>query len=481
MNTQIALHTCPVCLRGPVVECDKSSMLGLGTTRQLVCEDCGSVLHPLKGGRYRYTAISSDHPEMKHLQQRDKAHVFDSLDELRAFARRRAEEQRRKERLAAEETARQRLQPKTLNEFLGQPSIKDRILVSIQASKARGEALGHILLCGPEGCGKRTLAHVIANDMGTKITITSGDAIERAQDLAAIITNLGYRDLLFVDDIRSLRRPADKRLYQAIEDFALDVVIGKGPSAKTVHLPLPQFTLIAATNQPEKLSDRLRSRFEHICDFEPYDESSLASLMRRRADALGIPLEEEASWEIARCANGDLKEATRLLHRARDFADVRANGTITIEIARRALQRSPLTSAKQDAQPIPLTWQEFEDFVATLFRNLGYQNVRLTPRAGDEGKDIVMEWADPLRETRRLYVECKHWQAVSVGRREVQVLHSAVMANPEVDEGIIVTTGSFSNGAIDYAKQVGVIQLIDQNKLRELMAKGGMEAPTDSA
>ena len=144
-----------------------------------------------------------------------------------------------------------------------------------------------------------------------------------------------------------------------------------------------------------------------------------------------------------------------------------------MDIARWAVHGTVPASGKGEPGPDTLTWQDFEDFVAKLFRTLGYQNVRVTPRAANGGKDVVMEWADPLRGTRRLYVECKHWQAGSVGRREVQILHSAVMANPEVDEGVIVTTSSFTDAAIDYAKQVGVVQLIDREELRELMAKAG--------
>jgi Holliday junction DNA helicase RuvB len=392
-----------------------------------------------------------------------------------------------------EEAVKRKLQPRTLGEFIGQRRIKESLAVSIEAAKTRGEALGHILLRGPEGCGKETLAQVIANEMNVNIKIFSGPAIGRAGDLAAILTNLRKGDILFIDEVHRLRRAVEETLYAAMEDFALDIIVGKGSSARGLRLRLPGFTVIGATDQPQRVSRRLRQRFEHIHDFDPYDEEALKRLVLHRAEVLGIKIDEETSWLIGRGAEGNIREAERLLDRVRDYAQVRADGVITQEVAREALttlgidavgwavERTVPSSGEREVEPTSLTWQDFEDFVAKLFEALGYQNVKLTPRVRDEGKDIVMEWADPLHGSRMIYVECKHWEANSVGRREVQVLHSAVIAKPEVNQGVIVTTGRFTDGAIAYAKQVGVIELIDGEKLQGLIAKARIQEDTDRA
>jgi len=392
-----------------------------------------------------------------------------------------------------EEAAKRKLQPRILGEFVGQRKIKKSLAVSIEATKTRGAVLGHILLRGPEGCGKKTLAHVIANEMRVNIKITSGPAIERAADLAAILTSLRQGDVLFIDEMDRLGRAIEETLYPAMEDFALDIIIGKGPSARSLRLRLPRFTVIGATDQPERVSRRLRQRFEHIYDFDLYDEEALKRLVLHRAEVLGMKIDEEAPRLIGRGAEGNIREAERLLDRVRDYAQVRADGVITQEVAREALtmlgtdaagwavEGTVPSSDEREAEPTSLTWQDFEDFVAKLFEALGYQNVRLTPRVRDEGKDIVMERADPLHGSRMIYVECKHWKANSVGRREVQVLHSAVIAKPEVNQGVIVTTGRFTDGAIAYARQVGVIELIDGEKLQRLIAKARTQKDADRA
>jgi Holliday junction DNA helicase RuvB len=386
----------------------------------------------------------------------------------------------------ATETDKPSREPRTLEDFVGQQKIKDKLWIAIAAAKARGEALGHILLRGPEGCGKRTLAIVIAREMASRITVTSGAALQQAGDLAAIITNLRERDILFIAQAHRLSRVVEERLWPAMKDHALKIVIGKGPSAKIIHVPLHQFTVLCATDQPNRLSHDLRECFEHVYDFEAYEVRSLVALVQRRANVLGVRIDDDAALQIARAAGGRMREARRLLDRVRDYAEVRANGAVTTGVALDALASLGIEPTQEDLASRPsmpddrvakganLTWQEFEDFVAKLFGTLGYQNVTLTPRGADGGKDVVMEWADPLGGTRRLYVECKHWQAGSVGRREVQILHSAVVANPEVDEGVIVTTGSFTEGAVDYAEQVGVIQLIDRKGLHELTTRAGM-------
>jgi len=382
-----------------------------------------------------------------------------------------------------EEAAERKLQPCTLGEFIGQRKIKENLAVSIEAAKARGEALGHILLRGPEGCGKKTLAQVIANEMHVNIKIFSGPAIGKAGDLAAILTNLRKGDILFIDEVHRLRRAIEETLYPTMEDFALDIIIGKGSTARSLRLRLPRFTVIGTTDRPEGVGPQLRQRFEHIYHFDLYDEQDIGRLVQRRAEVLGVRIDKEASLLIGRAAEGNMRQAERLLDRVRDYVQVHTGGVITQERAREAL--TPLvihvagwavkgtvpSSGEREAEPTSLTWQDFEDRMAKLFEALGYQNVRLTPRAGDEGKDIVMECPDPLHGSRMIYVECKHWKANSVGRREVQILHSAVVANPEVNQGIIVTTGRFTDGAVAYAKQVGVIELIDGEKLQRLIAK----------
>ena len=366
------------------------------------------------------------------------------------------------------EEVKAKLQPVTLSQFFGQPRIKEDLAVAIAAAQARGEPLGHVLLCGPEGCGKRTLAAVIGNETaGRRIWGGSAHEPEGVRSLipflvtASISGDLHPGDVMYIDDIHRLPPVMEESLCSIMRDFALHGEV------------ITPFTFIGATDQPNRVSPQLKRCYQHIYEFEPYDDMALGQLVQRRAEVLGMGIEDEACWELGRGAKGTIREAERLLDRARDYAEVKGEETVTLDIARWAVHGTVPASGKGEPGPDTLTWQDFEDFVAKLFRTLGYQNVRVTPRAANGGKDVVMEWADPLRGTRRLYVECKHWQAGSVGRREVQILHSAVMANPEVDEGVIVTTSSFTDAAIDYAKQVGVVQLIDREELRELMAKAG--------
>lgn len=229
------------------------------------------------------------------------------------------------------------LRPRHLEEYIGQTRVKENIRVFIEAAKQRGEALDHVLLYGPPGLGKTTLAHIIANELDVSIRITSGPAIEHQGALVAILTNLEPRDVLFIDEIHRLSRTVEEVLYPAMEDGAIDIVIGKGPGARTVRLSLPPFTLIGATTRIGMLTSPLRDRFGVIERLDFYDESALTEILRRAATVLGIPAEEEGLREIARRSRGTPRVANRLLRRVRDFAQVRHEGIVTSEVAREAL------------------------------------------------------------------------------------------------------------------------------------------------
>ena len=246
------------------------------------------------------------------------------------------------------------LRPKSMEGYVGQEKVKVNLAVSIAASKLREDALDHVLLYGPAGLGKTTLAHIIATELGTQIKITSGPAIERAGDLAAILTNLNERDVLFIDEIHRLNHNVEEILYPAMEDFTLDFIIGKGPSAKNVQLPLPKFTLIGATTKAGMLSAPLRDRFGVICRLECYSNKELTEIVERASVMLGLSIEHLAAEEIAKRSRGTPRIANRLLRRVRDYAVVKGHDTLMLSDAQNTLKMLEIDELGLDAIDVKL-------------------------------------------------------------------------------------------------------------------------------
>lgn len=231
------------------------------------------------------------------------------------------------------------LRPKTLSEYIGQESAKENLKVFIEAAKIRGESLDHVLLYGPPGLGKTTLAGIIANELGVSLRITSGPAIEKPGDLAALLTNLNQGDVLFIDEIHRLSRSVEEILYPSMEDFSIDIITGKGQMAASYHLPLPKFTLVGATTRAGQLTAPLRDRFGVILRLELYTPQELAEIVTRSAGILDIEIKPDGALEIASRSRGTPRIANRLLKRVRDFAQVMSDGIITCDTARLALER----------------------------------------------------------------------------------------------------------------------------------------------
>ncbi len=273
------------------------------------------------------------------------------------------------------------LRPRTLDEYIGQTKAKENMAIYIEAAKRRGDALDHVLLYGPPGLGKTTLSEIIANEMGVGFRITSGPAIERPGDLAALLTNLNENDILFIDEIHRMNRSVEEVLYPAMEDYALDIIVGKGPSARSIRVDLPHFTLVGATTRAGQLSAPLRDRFGVVARLELYTPEELCKIAVRSAGILGIEVEPEGAMELARRSRGTPRIVNRFLKRVRDFAQVIGNGVITKEIAAEALSRLEVDELGLDSIDRRL--------LSTMIRHYGGGPVGLETLAAAIGEEAI--------------------------------------------------------------------------------------------